>query len=188
MRSIVTAVFLEPVPFAVRWPRAQSSMPHDLAAHLGAVHPDDRAAFELAVVSVCESPGEFAIVHRVIEGRVLLWVGRALVEPDLLTMDGHLVDITEEQTRATESLVIEAVQASDAHRSSIERAKGIVMAEHHVGEAEAFLALRHSSNETNTKLRMVAERIVQARTSRGIVGAPVPRRDDTSDTATEGRA
>jgi len=72
-----------------------------------------------------------------------------------------------------------AITSVDAHRSTarlardmaeamrsravIEQAKGILMAEHRINEAQAFERLVHLSNNVNMKVRDVARRLVQER-------------------------
>src|SRR4051794_18744215 len=124
------------------------------------IHPDDRRTVERALA---EASGHFAAAYRVLaeDGvRREILVGQAAPHVDAVR-----VDVTEAHIAATTELVSEAVRASDAHRANIERAKGIVMAEHGVSEAEAFTALRRQSNDANVKLRLLAELVVRERTS-----------------------
>ena len=46
-------------------------------------------------------------------------------------------------------------------RACIEQAKGILMERHKTKEDEAFTILTHASQQTNTKLRDVADELVQ---------------------------
>ena len=46
-------------------------------------------------------------------------------------------------------------------RASIEQAKGILMERHRIKEDDAFTILTHASQQTNTKLRDVAEELVR---------------------------
>ena len=61
-------------------------------------------------------------------------------------------------------------------RAGIEQAKGILMERHKIKEDEAFTILTHASQQTNTKLRDVADELVQT----GAVPVPV----DTQQPAT----
>ncbi|ROS30800.1 ANTAR domain-containing protein [Cellulomonas sp. PhB150] len=148
-----------------------------LTTYLNSVHPDDRAAVATAVSTA--RPGPFASAHRVVSdtgtGRVL-WVGSAHRDGLGTRIEGRILDITREHATVIRSFVDEAIVASDAHRASIERAKGIIMAEHRASEVDAFTALRRRSNEANVKLRLLAELIVRERSSRGLVIFPRARR------------
>ena len=46
------------------------------------------------------------------------------------------------------------------YRAVIEQAEGIVMADRHCSEGEAFDILRRASNDTNRKMRELAEMLV----------------------------
>jgi len=154
-----------------------STADNTLAAYLRTVHADDQASVARTVASA--RPGPFASAHRVVTRagvRRILWIGTARRDDLGVTIDGRLLDISAEHAAATTSFVAEAILASDTHRASIERAKGIIMAEHRTGEVEAFTALRRRSNEANVKVRLLAELIVRERSSRGLVTLPRPGR------------
>ncbi|RHA44436.1 ANTAR domain-containing protein [Cellulomonas rhizosphaerae] len=154
-----------------------STVDDSLAAYLRTVHPDDRQTVTLAVTSA--APGPFASAHRVVTDvgvKHVLWVGSARRDGVGTRVDGRFLDVSAEHASATRSFVEEAILASDTHRASIERAKGIIMAEHRASEVEAFTALRRRSNEANVKVRLLAELIVRERSSRGLVTIPRPAR------------
>ncbi len=62
---------------------------------------------------------------------------------------------------------VEQLQEAMSSRAGIEQAKGILMAQHRCTSAEAFLRLQKMSNDTNVKLKDVANAIIyQATTPR----------------------
>jgi hypothetical protein len=161
-------------PFSIGWTDAAGSddaPPPELVAYLALVHPEDRLVLERAARTAAATHGPFAIPHRLIGDHIrqMLWVGNADVDGDTVRLAGYCVDLTEAQDEAVERYVVQSVRASEEHRASIERAKGIVMAEHGTDENDAFTALRHRSNEANVKLRLLAQLIVQERSSRGLI-------------------
>ena len=60
-------------------------------------------------------------------------------------------------------------------RAVIEQAKGIVMADERVDAAQAFDRLKQLSQHANMKLRDVAQRLVDERTTPGSSGRPSTR-------------
>jgi GAF domain-containing protein len=65
----------------------------------------------------------------------------------------------EASARTSEDLT--QLRAAMMSRACIEQAKGILMERHKIKEDEAFTALTHASQRTNTKLRDVAEELVR---------------------------
>jgi hypothetical protein len=168
-------------PFSIGWaegPDIDDALPSELVTYLAAVHPDDRMVLERAARAAAATHGPFAIPHRVVADRVrqMLWGGTADVDGDTVRLAGYRVDLTEAHDEAVASYIAQSVRASEEHRASIERAKGIVMAEHGTDENDAFTALRHRSNEANVKLRLLAQLIVQERSSRGLIDLDRSRR------------
>jgi hypothetical protein len=73
-------------------------------------------------------------------------------------VSGFLIDVTVPMSARLNA----AVEASAAHRATIEQAKGAIMLGYTVTEQEAFAVLRLCSNQYNVRLSVLAERIVQA--------------------------
>jgi GAF domain-containing protein len=67
----------------------------------------------------------------------------------------------EAEARSDLERLVEQLRAAMASRSTIEQAKGILMARHRCGPDEAFRRLVASSSTTNVKLREVAARLVE---------------------------
>jgi GAF domain-containing protein len=71
---------------------------------------------------------------------------------------------TVEAHRSTARLAQHLAEAMRS-RATIEQAKGMLMADHRIDEAEAFDRLVALSNDLNMKLRVVAQRLVQERSN-----------------------
>ena len=71
---------------------------------------------------------------------------------------------TVEAHRSTARLAQHLAEAMRS-RATIEQAKGMLMADHHIDEAEAFDRLVALSNDLNMKLRVVAQRFVEERSN-----------------------
>ena len=80
------------------------------------------------------------------------------------------VDNAEAAARASDDLT--HLRTAMMSRACIEQAKGILMERHKIKEDEAFTILTHASQQTNTKLRDVAEELVQTGTLPGWRAAP----------------
>lgn len=68
------------------------------------------------------------------------------------------------RVHAETTALVEQLEEAMRRRAVIEQAKGIVMATSHVSADEAFALLRRTSQEANTKLRDVAQRVVDEAT------------------------
>jgi AmiR/NasT family two-component response regulator len=75
--------------------------------------------------------------------------------------------------RATVNLAENLAEAMKS-RAAIEQAKGILVAEHNIDPDQAFQMLVRVSQQSNTKLRDVARRLVDDRSSRGSQNSLAP--------------
>ena len=73
---------------------------------------------------------------------------------------GLLIDLTELRLSATRAATEHAVAEALRHRAVIEQAKGIVMVVYRVDADTGFHLLRRHSQNTNTKLHELADRLV----------------------------
>ena len=73
---------------------------------------------------------------------------------------GYLVDFTESNRLASQVDVEEALAGALDHRAVIEQAKGVLMLAQGVDADEAFLLLRAYSQDSNVKVRDLADRLV----------------------------
>jgi hypothetical protein len=74
---------------------------------------------------------------------------------------GFYVDVTPSIKQAHDESVTEAVAEIAEARSGIDQAKGMLMVIYRINADAAFELLRWRSQETNTKLRALAEQIVR---------------------------
>ncbi|GAB2677427.1 PAS and ANTAR domain-containing protein [Nocardia goodfellowii] len=140
-------------------------------------HPDDRAEVAHTLAAVTTTGDAFCSRHRIIDTRgevhEVIVVGDHLLDEHgaVSGTTGYYIDVTEtlqENSRATlDQTLPDLIEA----RAVIEQAKGILMLVYGVHPEQAFKVLQWRSQETNTKLRQVAEQLVGA--IAGLGGAPV---------------
>jgi hypothetical protein len=131
-------------------------------------HPED-AAVATAIIHNAFTSGEpFALWLRIIDARlrtrtvVAVGEGRREQSGELVEVRGYLVDVTGSKRSQTARDIDEAVRRSAESRSSIEQAKGIIMATLGVDADDAFGLLKKSSQDANIKLRDLAQRLLDA--------------------------
>jgi hypothetical protein len=138
-------------------------MPHPttrtVASHW---HPDDRGHVSAVLADSRRSGEAFATQHRMIattrrEHRVLV-VGDRLHDEhgDVIGTQGFYVDVSPVE-RAYQGRITADLAEMVERRASIERAKGMLMLLYGFDEEAAFNVLRSLSQESNVKLRHVAE-------------------------------
>jgi PAS domain S-box-containing protein len=126
-------------------------------------HPDDR--LEVAAVLEGVLQGEpFSSRHRIIDtaGRThwVVVVGERMLDDAgaLIGTTGFYVDVTESLQSDITTVISEIAQS----RARIEQAKGVLMAAYNISADRAFDLLVWRSQETNTKVRDVADRFMTA--------------------------
>lgn len=122
---------------------------------------EDLAAARSVFQDAIEHTGSFSFTLRLREApermrRVVVAAHSICQDAAVTEVSGFLVDITETLHESERY----AVEASSVHRASIEQAKGAVMFSFGIPEDAAFEVLRGVSNRHNTKLSLIAERIV----------------------------
>lgn len=111
-----------------------------------------------------ESARPAAFWHRIVEasGRtrsvVTVWKGVEDDSGEVVAVHGYMMDVTSGLRQDTSS----AVSAAFEHRAVIDQAKGMLMLIHGIGADDAFSLLQKASCQTNTKLYVLAERLVAA--------------------------
>ena len=101
--------------------------------------------------------------HRIIDNRqhvrTVVSIGQGLRDQsgEIAELRGFFIDVTRSLQRDLATRTHEAVQRSAQARAGIEQAKGALMAIYSIDEEEAFAILTWHSQNTNTKLRDVAE-------------------------------
>ncbi|MFE7746346.1 PAS and ANTAR domain-containing protein [Nocardia sp. NPDC057455] len=129
-------------------------------------HPDDRERVAEALANAIETATPFCTRHRIIdtEGEThdVIVIGDQLFDEHgtVVGSAGHFIDVTQtlegNLQEALDDLLPDVIDA----RAVIEQAKGIVMFVYGVNADQAFRVLRWRSQETNIKLRTLAEQLV----------------------------
>jgi hypothetical protein len=128
-------------------------------------HPDDYLQVAATVDDIRRTHKTFSTRHRIIDTNHA--VHDVIVIGDQLCADngevigthGFYVDVTP-SGRAREELVSAALAEIAENRASIEQARGMLMLIYRIDEESAFELLKWRSQETNVKLRILAEQIV----------------------------
>ncbi|WP_233463943.1 PAS and ANTAR domain-containing protein [Nocardia gipuzkoensis] len=143
-------------------------------------HPDDRATVAETLATAVRTGEPFCSRHRIIDlaGRVhhVLVVGDRLHDSTGATVGttGYYVDLTGRLDENRQKVLQETLPEVVAAREVIEQAKGILMFVYGVNAEQAFGVLQWRSQETNTKLRDLAAKLVAAVVALG--GGPVRQR------------
>jgi hypothetical protein len=136
------------------------------------VHPDDVDSVHVARAAALGVDGPFTFPHRIYDaqGRLRIVIAVGHVEdrpgdPEGPLIVGHLVDVTEFRKDAVTAELDQAVQDFTAHRSRIEQAKGVLMQLYSVDADTAWQMLRAYSQDSNRRVRDLADALLAAATS-----------------------
>jgi PAS domain S-box-containing protein len=130
-------------------------------------HPDDHGQVAATLDEIRRTSGAFSARHRIIDthGEIhhVVVIGTQTHDDDgtVIGTDGFYVDVTPSITEAREESVTEAVAEIAEARSGIEQAKGMLMLIYRITAESAFELLKWRSQETNVKLRVLAEQVVK---------------------------
>jgi fructose-specific component phosphotransferase system IIB-like protein len=130
-------------------------------------HPDDYGQVAATLEEIRRTAGAFSTRHRIIDtqGEVhdVVVVGDQIFDDAgaVIGTHGFYVDVTPSMQEAHQERVSEAVAEIAEARSGIEQAKGMLMLVYRITADSAFELLKWRSQETNTKLRLLAEQIVK---------------------------
>ena len=130
-------------------------------------HPDDYGQVAATLEEIRRTSGAFSTRHRIIDthGHVhhVVVVGDQLFDDDnsVVGTHGFYVDVTPSMREAQDQIVSEAVAEIAEARGGIEQAKGMLMLIYRISADSAFELLKWRSQETNVKLRVLAEQIVE---------------------------
>ncbi|OUS89616.1 PAS and ANTAR domain-containing protein [Rhodococcus sp. NCIMB 12038] len=130
-------------------------------------HPDDLRHVTAIFEKMIDEGQPFSSKHRIIDtaGRVhhVIVVGDQLRENDrVVGTSGFYIDVSESLETVLQESLDEAVAELAASRAVIEQAKGVLMLVYGIPAERAFDILIWRSQETNTKLRTIAENLVTA--------------------------
>nr|WP_194819819.1 PAS and ANTAR domain-containing protein [Nocardia sp. XZ_19_385] len=140
-------------------------------------HPDDRAEVAHTLAAVTTTGEAFCSRHRILDtgGEIheVIVVGDHLLDEGgaVVGTTGYYIDVTDTLQESRRATLDETLPDLIEARAVIEQAKGVLMLVYGVGSEQAFKVLQWRSQETNTKLRRVAEQLVSAIGELG--GAPV---------------
>ncbi|MHA7651655.1 PAS and ANTAR domain-containing protein [Mycobacterium sp. ML4] len=128
-------------------------------------HPDDCGQVVATVDDILHSRCAFSTRHRITdtggkEHHVVV-VGDRLVDErgTVIGTQGFYVDVSQEELR--QDLVTKRLAEIAENRAGIEQAKGMLMLVYGIGEDAAFNLLKWLSQESNVKLRPLAEQIAE---------------------------
>ncbi|HTI77032.1 MAG TPA: PAS and ANTAR domain-containing protein [Mycobacterium sp.] len=130
-------------------------------------HPDDYGQVAATLDEIRRTAGAFSTRHRILDTRGdihhVVVVGDQIFDDAGLVVGTHgfYVDVTPSVNEAHDERVSEAVAEIAEARSGIEQAKGMLMLVYRITADSAFELLKWRSQETNTKLRALAEQIVE---------------------------
>ncbi len=130
-------------------------------------HPDDYGQVAATRDEIRRTAGGFSTRHRIIDthGDVhhVVVVGDQLFDDNerVVGTHGFYVDVTPSIREAQDQIVSEAVAEIAEARGGIEQAKGMLMLIYRISADSAFELLKWRSQETNVKLRVLAEQIVK---------------------------
>jgi hypothetical protein len=130
-------------------------------------HPDDYGQVAATIEEIRRTSGAFSTRHRILDthGNVhhVVVVGDQLFDATgaVIGTHGFYVDVSPSIHEAHHEMVSEAVAEIAEARGGIEQAKGMLMLLYRISADSAFELLKWRSQETNTKLRTLAEQIVK---------------------------
>ncbi|WP_084524080.1 PAS and ANTAR domain-containing protein [Nocardia inohanensis] len=129
-------------------------------------HPEDRAYVADTLAAAVQEGEPFCSRHRIIDTRgeahhVLVLADR-LHDNTGATVGtlGYYIDLTDDMTQERRAVLDREMPELVAARASIEQAKGVLMFMYSITADQAFDVLRWRSQETNTKLRVLAEKLL----------------------------
>jgi fructose-specific component phosphotransferase system IIB-like protein len=130
-------------------------------------HPDDYGQVAATLDEIRRTSGAFSTRHRILDTRGevhhVVVVGDQLFDDSgqVIGTHGFYVDVTPSMKEVHDESVTEAVAEIAEARSGIEQAKGMLMLIYRINAESAFELLKWRSQETNTKLRALAEQIAK---------------------------
>ncbi|QZH58036.1 PAS and ANTAR domain-containing protein [Mycolicibacterium farcinogenes] len=130
-------------------------------------HPEDYGQVAATLLEIRRTSGAFSTRHRIVDtaGDVhhVVVVGDQLFDDAgaVIGTHGFYVDVSPSISRAREEAVTEAVAEIAEARGAIEQAKGMLMLIYRISADAAFDLLKWRSQETNTKLRVLAEQLAK---------------------------
>ncbi len=128
-------------------------------------HPDDYEHIAATLEDIRDNRKPFSTHHRIVtvQGatREVVVIGERLDDDsgEVIGTQGFYIDVTPAE-RARQDVISEAVAEISENRAPIEQAKGVLMYVYQIEADAAFDLLRWRSQETNVKLRALAEQLL----------------------------
>ncbi|WP_029107196.1 PAS and ANTAR domain-containing protein [Mycobacterium sp. URHD0025] len=128
-------------------------------------HPEDYGQVAATLLEIRRTSGAFSTRHRIIDtaGDVhhVVVVGDQLFDDNgaIIGTHGFYVDVSPSIAQAQAQAVTDVVAGIAEARGAIEQAKGMLMLIYRINAEAAFDLLKWRSQETNTKLRLLAEQL-----------------------------
>ena len=128
-------------------------------------HPDDYEQVAATLEDIIRTHKPFSTRHRIItvqgETRELVVIGERLHDNAgrVIGTQGFYIDVTP-TGEARAAIITEAIAEIAENRAAIEQAKGILMLVYRIQSDAAFDLLKWRSQETNVKLRVLAEQLI----------------------------
>lgn len=129
-------------------------------------HPDDRAAVQDLLDKALYSGGSFSSRHRLLdtaggEHSVIVVADRMIDEAGAVVgTRGYYIDVTETLDANRREVLDETLPKVIEARAVIEQAKGALRLVYGISDEQAFSLLQWRSQQTNTKVRALAARLV----------------------------
>ncbi|MEV5834769.1 PAS and ANTAR domain-containing protein [Nocardia sp. NPDC052112] len=129
-------------------------------------HPEDRAQVADTLARSIENAQPFSSRHRIIdtEGQVhhvIVVADQMSDETDtVIGTSGYYIDVTDALDERQQETLDDALPELYAARAVIEQAKGALMLVYGINAEQAFRVLSWRSQETNSKLRALATRLI----------------------------
>lgn len=147
-------------------------------------HPDDREQVETLLARSVQNGEPFSSRHRIVDtvGVIhdVIVVGDTMTDERALVIGtaGYYIDVTSALAQQRREALDETLPELYAARAPIEQAKGALIAVYGIDADQAFQLLTWRSQETNTKLRLLAAQLVaELRTLADSASAMRPRFD-----------
>ncbi len=129
-------------------------------------HPEDRAHVQDVLDYALQSGESFSSRHRFVdtagkEHNAIVVADRMLDEGGVVVgTAGYYIDLTDTFDETRQEVLDAALPDLFENRAAIEQAKGVLMFVYRVSAEQAFRVLQWRSQETNTKLRALAQQLL----------------------------
>ncbi len=130
-------------------------------------HPDDRGQIAATIDEIVTTHRPFSTRHRILDtsGNVhhVVVIGDQLCDDSgaVIGTHGFYVDVTPMPGAGPEDAITVRVAEIAARRSKIEQVKGMLMLVYGIDDIAAFKLLKWLSQESNIKLKLLAEQIAE---------------------------